>query len=141
MLLISVSLCTAIELSQTRKSILDISYRQTEEKQQALIKSFTEMVQYYISADDSEAAQKALIHYCFSRFADPSSILIWRGERLYGQTDPVPDEYLYIDPDNSAYEAEIDGQRLLIAGGRNGFSFLSGKFLSGVCDGRYGPCI
>ncbi len=120
-LIITVSSCSAILLIHSKNSILELAYRQAEAKQHDLAASFSEMANYYLSDDDSETAKSSLINYCFTRFADSSSVLIKGDETLSSGVIVNPADYLPLQTD--AYnaqlvEADIEGRNILIAGSR-----------------------
>ena len=79
-LILVTSVCTIILVSQTKNRILNLTYSNAEQKQQALIRSFKNMLLYYHDEQDSEAVSNSLIKYCFTQYADSEAVLIFRGE-------------------------------------------------------------
>ena len=78
-LLFIVSACSAVLLIHSKNSILELTYSHAESKQRSLASSFSEMAVHYLADGDSMAVETSLVNYCFSRFADASSVLM-RGE-------------------------------------------------------------
>ncbi|MGN0977147.1 MAG: sensor histidine kinase [Faecousia sp.] len=117
-LILVVTVCSGILLRQTREKILSITYEQAEDKLNNLTRSFEEMANYHYSSQDSPAVRNSLLQYCFSRFADASSVLRLGEETLYTQTDLLPEKYLPLAQYAHAerFLGEVNGRRLLIYG-------------------------
>ena len=117
-LILVTSVCTIILVSQTKNRILNLTYSNAEQKQQALIRSFKNMLLYYHDEQDSEAVSNSLIKYCFTQYADSGAVLIFRGETLYSGVNIDPGSYL--SPSGAAspqrYTGEVNGRQLLIVG-------------------------
>lgn len=113
-----VSACSAILLEQTRGNILSLTYEQVAEKQRSLDFAFTEATNYFYAEDDSEAVEYALIHYCFSRYAESSAVLRVGNKTVYSQTGIRPEEYLELAEfgNQQQYTGKIDGRHILIVG-------------------------
>ena len=77
------------------------------------------MAGYYIAEGDSRTVETSLVNYCFSRFADSSSVLMRGDETLYSGVSVNPRTFLPL-PENEysmkIAEREIDGRNVLIAG-------------------------
>lgn len=129
-LIIIVTLCSSILLSQTQAKILSLTYEQAEDKLNNLSRSFEEMTRYYYSESDSPAVNHALIHYCFSRFADSSAVLQVDGKIIYSLSDICPGDYLPIDKndDQKQYAGEINGRNMLILGTTVSLQSLGDRF-------------
>ena len=59
-----------------KSTILSLSMEQVQRKQQTLCTSFSEMANYYAANSDSDAVHASLVRYCFTRFADQTSVLM-----------------------------------------------------------------
>lgn len=117
-LVIVVTACLAILIHQAQEKILAITFEQAAEKQRNLATAFREMVSYYSSPEDSEAVEYSLVHYCFSQFADDSSVLTRGGTTIYSGISLQPEEYLTFDRthEQKRFSGKIDGQQMLIVG-------------------------
>lgn len=116
-LIVIVVVCSVLLLAQSRRSILETTYEQAKSKQSNLASSFTEMASYYASVDDPESTQYALVRYCFSRFADSTSVLIENGTVIYSDISILPTDYLPMEQyEQQVYTGEIDGRNILIVG-------------------------
>ncbi|MBR1701825.1 MAG: HAMP domain-containing histidine kinase [Lachnospiraceae bacterium] len=117
-LIVIVTICSAILLGQTQRKILSLTYEQAAEKQKTLAFSFTETANHFYEEDDSEAVAYALLHYCFSRIADSSAVLRVGEETVYSQIGIRPEEYLLPEEfqGQQQYSGKIDGRHILIVG-------------------------
>lgn len=116
-LVLAVGACTVLLITQARNKILDLTYQNAEQKQQALLRSFSNMLLYYHEEGDSKAASRSLMKYCFTQFADSEAVLTLDGETLYSSLSIDPGDYLTPD-DNSPkrYTGTVGGRQLLIVG-------------------------
>ena len=118
-LLFIVSACSAVLLIHSKNSILELTYSYARDKQKSLASSFSEMAGYYSAKGDSKTVETSLVNYCFSRFADSSSVLMRGDETLYSGVSVNPRAFLPL-PENEysmkIAEREIDGRNVLIAG-------------------------
>lgn len=117
-LIVIVTVCSAILLGQTQKKILSLTYEQAAEKQSNLAFSFTDAANYFYDEDDSEAVEYALLYYSFSRFADASAVLRVGNETVYSQIGINPEEYLLPEEvqEQQQYSGKINGRHILIVG-------------------------
>ena len=117
-LIVIVALCSALLLVQSKNSILALTYQQASDKQRSLASSFSEMAGYYASEHDPAATSESLVRYCFSRFADSSSVLLFDGKPLYTEVALAPEDYLPLSDDREQrqFAGEIDGRDMLIVG-------------------------
>lgn len=117
-LILAVTLCSGISLGQAREKILSLTYAQAENKLDNLKRSFEEMTSYYYSEEDSASVNRSLLHYCFSRFADASAVLLVGEETVYGQTGLQPEEYLPLEwwDAGKQFTGEVNGREMLIVG-------------------------
>ncbi len=118
-LLVIVAACSAVLLLHSQNSILDLTYSHAESKQRSLASSFSEMAVYYLADGDSMAVETSLVNYCFSRFADASSVLMRGEETLCSGVSVDPRALLPLS--ESEYgaqltEREIEGRNVLIVG-------------------------
>ena len=120
-IVLAVSTCSGILLVHSKNTILEITHKQAKSKQHDLMASFSEMANYYISYNDDSIIQNTIINYCFSRFADSTSVLVQDDNTLYSRVNIDPNEYIaFQDEDYSEqiYEGEIDGRNILIVGNK-----------------------
>lgn len=118
-LLFIVSACSAVLLIHSKNSILELTYSYARDKQKSLASSFSEMAGYYIAENDSRTVENSLVNYCFSRFADSSSVLMRGDETLYSGVSVNPRAFLPLSENEYSMkiaEREIDGRNVLIAG-------------------------
>ncbi len=118
-LLFIVSACSAVLLIHSKNSILELTYSYARDKQKSLASSFSEMAGYYIAENDSRTVENSLVNYCFSRFADSSSVLMRGDETLYSGVSVNPRAFLPLSENEYSMkiaEREIDGRNVLIVG-------------------------
>lgn len=113
--------CSTILLVHSKNSILEFAYQHAKAKQHDLAASFSEMANYYLSDDNSQAVKSSLVQYCFTRFSDPSSVLMEGNETLFSGVGVNPTDYLSLQ--ENIYEAqlvetEIMDRNILIVGSR-----------------------
>lgn len=127
-LIVTVTVCCSVLLNQTKTAILALTYRQAAEKQASLRTSFAEMCDYYTTEGDSQAVKRTLIHYCFTRFADSSAVLILDGETVYSVSQIKPEEYMELDVLNSQkqFTGKIRDKQYLIVGSQMRLGALPG---------------
>ncbi len=118
-LLIIVSACSSLLLIHSKNSILELTYSHAEDKQRSLASSFSEMAGYYLAEGDSRTVETSLVNYCFSRFADASSVLMRGEETLCSGVSVDPRALMPLS--ESEYgaqltEREIEGRNVLIVG-------------------------
>lgn len=113
-----VALCSALLLMQSKSAILEQTYAHAREKEAALAASFSQMAGYYSQEGDLPATSYSLAKYCFSRFADSSSVLRQGEETIYSEVTLEPADYLSFDDEftQQLYAGEIGGRNLLIVG-------------------------
>ena len=118
-LLIIVFACSAVLLVHAKNSILELTYSHAEDKQRGLASSFSEMASYYLTEEDSATVEASLVNYCFSRFADFSSVLMRGDETLYSGVSVDPRTLLPLSGNEYGIqltEREIEGRNVLIVG-------------------------
>lgn len=115
-LIVVVFLCSSVFLIYTRNSILTLTYEQTAARQKSLASSFREMADYYLQDSDSAAMRYALTTYCFSQFADDSSVLMKDGEIFYSGVTIDPSEFLAVQQTPKQVETKIGGRDILLSG-------------------------
>lgn len=102
-----------------KNTILSLSVEQVQRKQQTLRTSFSEMANYYAANSDSDAVHASLVRYCFTRFADQTSVLMQNGEAVVSSVTIDPSAYVQQSDDYGEAEPvaiTVQGRRLLIAG-------------------------
>lgn len=127
-LVLVMGVCTAILTTQARDRILKLTYQNAEQKQQTLVRSFSNMLEYYHEGQDSAAATRSLIKYCFTQYADSEAVLMISGETVYSALSLDPGEYLTPEAGTpQRYTGTIDGRELLIIGSseRLPYSFVN----------------
>lgn len=115
-LIVMMTVCSWVQLYWTQEKILGITRQQAAHKQSTLETSFREMADYYAAAEDTEAVERALLHYCFTRFADSSSVLVMDGSTLYSRVSIQPEAYLDVRSGQEFYAGKIAGRHILIVG-------------------------
>lgn len=116
-LVLTAGVCTAALTTQARNRILNLTYQNAEQKQQALVRSFSNMLLYYHEEQDSAAATHSLAKYCFTQYADSEAVLMLSGETVYSALSFDPSEYLTLDGGTpQRCTNTIDGRELLIVG-------------------------
>lgn len=113
-----VAVCCTLLLLRAKNSILTFAYTQAEDKQRNLASSFSEMARYYADETSSQTTESAFVLYCFSRFADASSVLMDDHGELYSQVSVTPSDYLpFADGgEQTRYTGVMDGRNILITG-------------------------
>ncbi len=118
-LLVIVFACSTVFIIHSKNSILDLTYSYAKDKQKSLASSFSEMASYYLMEDDSWKVETSLVNYCFSRFADSSSVLMRGKESLYSCVSIDPRTLLTLSEseyDVRIVERKIAGRNILIVG-------------------------
>lgn len=115
-----VTACSVLLIVQSKTAILELTYKQARDKQSNLASSFSQMTGYYSLDDDSPVTTYSLVKYCFSRFADTTSVLQKGNESLYSEISIIPADYLRITEDSGQqqFTGEIGGRDILIIGSR-----------------------
>lgn len=125
-LLVIVILCSTLLLIQSKNSILELTIQHAKDKQKSLQNAFSSMAGYYISKDTGDAAEYSLVKYCFSRFADETSVLVYGDETVISQVTIHPEKILPLPSDEAQlhsdeplmYMGEIEGRSILIIGNK-----------------------
>ena len=86
-LVVAVTLCSAMIFLQAKRSIVQQAKDQVLEKLTNTQSSFIQMMGYYDNKDNSSLTQRSIAKYCFSQFADKTTILIVDGELVYSHID------------------------------------------------------
>ncbi|NLI61747.1 MAG: hypothetical protein GX375_10035, partial [Clostridiales bacterium] len=82
-LLLVVIVCSTLLLLYAKNSILQLTIENAKTEQENLRIAFSEMVDYYLKDEVNPVVQRSAIKYCFSRFANETSVLVHNGETLY----------------------------------------------------------
>ena len=117
-LVLAVGICSAILIDRAGDKILNLTYANAQQKQQALVTAFTNMLTYYHDELDSSVTSRSLMKYCFSQVADAEAVLKADGETLCSSLSIDPGDYLTPVSPSLPEHCVIreDGRRLLIAG-------------------------
>ena len=116
-LVLVMGVCTYVLTTRARDRMLSLTYRNAEQKQQALVRSFSNMLLYYHEEQDSAAATRSLVKYCFTQYADSEAVLMLSGETVYSALSFDPSEYLTLEGGTpQRYTGAKDGRELLIVG-------------------------
>lgn len=118
-LIVIVTVCSAILLGQVQKKLLSVTLKQAEDKLWKLVGSFEDMANRNFSSEDSEAVKHTLVHYCFSQYADSSSVLMVDDETVYSENDIMPKEYLALEQEEFKQQhflGKVNGRHILIVG-------------------------
>ena len=126
--------CTVLLITKARDEILHLTYRNAEQKQQALTRSFNNMLQYYHEEQDSEAATRSLMKYCFTQYADSEAVLMLDGETIYSSLSLDPSEYLTPEDSDTPqrYTGAVNGHQLLIVGSDARLPYTFSHNLEGI---------
>ena len=123
-----VAACSVVMLLYARHTILDMSRQQVRDRQRDLAVSFSEMANYYLLNSDSDVVRDSLVKYCFSRFADDTSVLMRGGETVSTALNIDPSDWLDTEASQGladrwdasggqrSFEGRIRGRDVLIAG-------------------------
>lgn len=112
-----VTVCCTLLLIQSKNGVLNLTVKQAEEKQRTLETSFSQMFSYYGDKNDSPVTEYSLAVYCFSQFADNTSVLIMDGETVYSNINLLPETILPVTGhEQQTYLGETDGRHILIVG-------------------------
>ena len=117
-LIMAVALCSAMIFLQARRSIVQQAKDQVLEKLTNTQSSFTQMMGYYDNKNNSNQTQRSIAKYCFSQFADETTVLTVDGELVYSQIDIsnlALTSYLSAN-EESNQPAVYESGRLLISG-------------------------
>ena len=109
-LLLVIALCSSFLLINAKNQILELTIENTSREQYNLEKSFLEMLEYYLKDERNPVVLSSVAKYCFSQFADETSVLVFEGESLYSSIGielwdifPLKDDYIqdvYLDKTN-----------------------------------------
>ncbi len=108
-----VSLSSTILLVNFKNQMIDLKLDEMNTKQDNLIQSVMQMVNYYKDDNASELIQYTTIKYCFNQFSDTSSILMLDDEILSSSLSINPQEYLNIG-NESVFQGEAQDTQVLI---------------------------
>lgn len=112
-----VTVCCTLLLIQSKNGVLNLTVKQAEEKQRTLETSFSQMFSYYGDKNDSPVTEYSLAVYCFSQFADNTSVFIMDGETVYSNISLQPEAILPVTGhEQQTYLGETDGRHILIVG-------------------------
>lgn len=112
-----VTVCCTLLLIQSKNGVLNLTVKQAEEKQRTLETSFSQMFSYYGDKNDSPVTEYSLAVYCFSQFADNTSVFIMDGETVYSNINLLPETILPVTGhEQQTYLGETDGRHILIVG-------------------------
>ena len=123
-LLAVVAVCSVLLLMNARNSILSLTTEQARAQQRSQMTSFSEMARYYLKDESNPVVKESGVKYCFSRFADDSSVVMRGDQTLYSSVTIDPVEFLPLSRQNEKGElsgqqvflGEIDGRNILIVG-------------------------
>lgn len=121
-LLMVVIICGISLLLYARDNILQITKEQAKYEQASLSKSFSEMANYYINPEDGAVVRQSAIKYCFSRFANNDSVLVFNGKTLFSQVSVQPETLLSTESKTNdpqqLFSGTVGNQNILIIGSR-----------------------
>lgn len=140
-LVMAVILCSAMIFLQARRSIVQQAKDQILEKLTNTQSSFTQMMGYYDNKNNSSQTQRSIAKYCFSQFADETTILTVDEELIYSQIDIsnlALTSYLSAN-EESNQPAVFESGRLLISGnsifiGETSYNIFVVKDISAVYE-------
>lgn len=118
-LLIMVGLCSTVLLKASSETIIQLTLDSELIKQRNLAFSFKEMASYYRQDNASSVVELSLITYCFSRFADASSVLVHEDKTIKSATHIKPEQILPLDGFRQEhFLGEYGDRSILIVGSR-----------------------
>ncbi len=116
-LLVVVCIIGALFLYTARNNVLELTVDNAKDKQQYLARSFANTTAYYTLNGASEQATEALALYCFSTFADETSVLVQHDATLYSFVPVEPQRILPLSSEQQrVFLDEIGKRNLLIVG-------------------------
>lgn len=118
-LMIVVIICSTLLLLDSKNNILKLTTENARTEQYNLSVSFSEMTEYYLTDDISPVVQESAVKYCFSRFANESSVLVHNKETLYSSVIINPEKILPLTENGEQliFLDQINGRNILIVGG------------------------
>jgi signal transduction histidine kinase len=128
-LLAVVATCSALLLSQAKDNMIQLATQQAQTEQQNLSMSFSDMAYYYLKSENNPLVKQSGINYCFTRFANDSSVLVGEDGAIYSMVSIEPEQILPIDQDyeQSMLLKKIDGRNILIVG--SGITLLDDRYI------------
>lgn len=106
-----------IIIFKIKDEMLNSALNQAVEKQQSLQTAFSTMVGYYLLDGDGQTTTSSLMKYCFSCFADETSVLIADNNTIYTYQNFQPEKVLQLDNYTiSSCLERIGGQSFIIVG-------------------------
>ena len=89
-----------------------------QREQENLSTSFSEMANYYLEGETNPVVYTSAVKYCFSRFANETSVLVHNTETLYSSVDINPEKILPLTPGHGqrVFLDEIKDWNILIVG-------------------------
>lgn len=117
-LLLIVSGCCALLFIYSRDKIMSVATDSTMAQQENLVRSFSQMINYYGNDDIAPIAKRSLARYCFKQIANETAVLKSDDETLYSNVvfDPAP-LFATMGPGQQlTYTGVVDGRNVLVAG-------------------------
>lgn len=141
LLLLIVGVCSTLLIILSRNNILQLTLDGALTAQKNLTASFSEMVGYYGDENLGDVARYSLVKYCFSRFAEETSVLVSDTETI-SNISIQPEKILPLSADGEQqhFTGVIDGRNILIAGSRTNvlareYSIYIVRDITSVYDG------
>lgn len=127
-LLLVVITSSVLLLYFAKDSILQLTIESAQAEQKNLRVSFSEMINYYFKEETNPVVQASAVKYCFSSFANETSVLVYNDETLYSAINIKPEEILPLtsDDDQQLFLNEVNGRNILIIG--NNISIFSNEY-------------
>ncbi len=107
-MLLVVCICSAALIINAKNTIVQTTVAQGADKHDNLVRSFSNMIEYYSVSEMGDVTRRSVVKYCFSAIADNNSELRQNGETLYSQLSIDPSAYI------SAPQIQTDGEIVIV---------------------------
>lgn len=119
-LLLTVSISSTILILMSRDNILKQVVDSALTEESNLQVSFSGMMEFYGSEDLEPVVKQSMAKYCFSRYAQETSVLLSGDETIYSNISIEPEKLLNLKASTQQehYTGNIDGRDILIVGNK-----------------------
>jgi len=118
--LIIVGISSTLLILMSKDNILKVTLDSASTQQHNLQSSFSEMMGYYGKDDMDLVSKSSMVKYCFSRFADSTSVLVSGDQTIFSNISISPEKILNLasSTEQQHYIGKIDGRNILIVGSK-----------------------
>jgi len=118
--IIIIGISSTLLILMSKDNILKVTLDSAVTQQHSLQSSFSEMLGYYGKDNMDTVAKSSMVKYCFSRFADSTSVLVAGDQTIYSNVSILPEKTLKLtsSTEQQHYIGEIDGRNILIVGSK-----------------------